>query len=931
MRRTGILTVALSLLLAAPAAAQLPLPTAVPTVPPLPGVMPPPGPQPYQANDGRGFRDILPSGTRGLYNGADLAAFIATGRTQPHCCDQLGMYSDLVYATPGLQAGDLPRYFKDSSFGVPEGQVERRYSPRGDVTILRDSSFGVPHVYGRDRDGAMFGLGYAAAEDRLFFMDALRNAGRGQLSSFAGGSNASQDHDQWEVAPYTEADLERQTKPPPEFPADLAATIASDADNYIAGINQYITEAKLDPTKMPGEYAALGHPTGPEPWKRTDLVAAASLVGGIFGKGGGNEIAWTEVQHALTARFKRKRAKGVFRDFRAAEDPEAPTTVLGRKRFTYQAPPKKLARGSRAIYQRGSLRRHEILAGRSGGAGASSASNGLLDGLLEFPKAGSNAMLVSARESASGKPLMVAGPQVAYFNPQILMEQDVHAPAAPGKPGIDARGASFIGLNLYVQLGRGRDYAWSATSAGQDNIDTYAVPLCQDDMHYVFRGRCEPVEVLERINTWQPSAGDSTPAGTETLRAQRTKLGLVAGRATVAGRKVLLTRLRSTYFHEIDSSVGFMRFNDPAQVRSAADFQRAASDIGYTFNWFYADSKQIAYFNSGANPVRPKGIDHNFPVWGKRKFEWRGFDPALSTSRLTPFSQHPQVVDQKYLVSWNNKQAKGFRGADSNTFSSAYRSLLLEDRLKPLIKGRRKATLAGMVNAMELAGVTDLRAHVDLPLALRVIGRPKDSSLRRAVDSLRAWQRAGGLRKDTNKDGTYDHSAAIRLLDAWWPLWVRSQFRPALGTKAYKALLAAVELDNSPNNHGDHLGSAYQTGWYGFVRKDLRTVLKREVRGKYSRRYCGGGRLRRCRQVLRRSLRDAIRAARGDVYGGDDVCADAGKRGEAGGETPAETDDQWCYDAVRQRPVGGATQPLIHWINRPTYQQVVEIQAPAPR
>ena len=69
---------------------------------------------------------------------------------------------------------------------------------------------------------------------------------------------------------------------------------------------------------------------------------------------------------------------------------------------------------------------------------------------------------------------MVAGPQVAYFNPQILMEEDVHAPAAPGLPGIDAQGAAFVGINLYVQLGRGRDYAWSATSAGQDNIDTFA-------------------------------------------------------------------------------------------------------------------------------------------------------------------------------------------------------------------------------------------------------------------------------------------------------------------------------------------------------------------------------------------------------------------------------------------------------------------------
>ena len=923
MRRTGILAIAIGLLLAAPAAAQIPIPTVVPTaVPTIPPIgEQPPEPGAYQANDGRGFRDILPSGTRGHYNAVDLAAFIATGRTQPHCCDQLGMYGNLVYATPGLQGGDLGKYFKDSSFGVPADQVERRYSPRGDVTIVRDKGFGVPHVYGRDRDGAMFGLGYAAAEDRLFFMDALRNAGRGQLSSFAGGANVAQDRDQWQVAPYNEADLERQTKPPPGFPADLANTIASDADNYIAGINRYITEAKLDPTKLPGEYAALGHPQGPEPWKRTDLVAAASLVGGIFGRGGGNEIAWTEVKHALDARFKQKRAKGVFRDFRAAEDPEAPTTVFrSGKRFTYQAPPKKLAKGSRAIYRRGSLKRHEVVASTSGAQASSARGEGLLDGLLDFPKAASNAMLVSARESADGNPLMVAGPQVAYFNPQILMEQDVHAPAAPGKPGIDARGASFIGLNLYVQLGRGRDYAWSATSAGPDNIDTYAVPTCQDDMHYVFRGRCEPVEVLERVNSWQPSAGDSTPAGTETLRALRTKLGIVAGRANVGGKPVLLTRLRSTYFHEIDSAVGFMRFNDPAQIRSARDFQRAASDIGYTFNWFYTDAKQIAYFNSGANPLRPKGLDHNFPVWGKQQFEWRGFDPVQSISQLTPPSQHPQVVDQKYLVSWNNKQAKGFRGADSNTFSSAYRSLLLEDRLKPLIKGKRKATLAGMVNAMELAGVTDLRAHVDLPLALRIIGRPGDSSLRRAVDELRAWQRAGGLRKDANKDGAYEHSNAIRLMDAWWPLWVRSQFRPALGSKAYKTLLAAVELDNTPNNHGDHLGSAYQTGWYGFVRKDLRTVLKRKVRGKYSRKYCGGGKLRRCRQVLRRSLRDAIAAARGDVYGDDEVCEAAGKKS-----------DQWCYDAVRQRPVGGATQPLIHWINRPTYQQVVEVQGSVGR
>src|SRR4029450_3889814 len=98
----------------------------------------------------------------------------------------------------------------DSSFGVPDGEAERTYSPRDDVTIVRDRGFGVPHVYGRTRDGAMFGVGCAAAEDRLFFMDVLRHAGRGELSSFAGGSNQKMDADTWAGAPYPEAGPAKQ-------------------------------------------------------------------------------------------------------------------------------------------------------------------------------------------------------------------------------------------------------------------------------------------------------------------------------------------------------------------------------------------------------------------------------------------------------------------------------------------------------------------------------------------------------------------------------------------------------------------------------------------------------------------------------------------------------------------------------------------------
>ena len=44
-------------------------------------------------------------------------------------------------------------------------------------------------------------------------MDVLRNTGRAELASFLGGSNAGRRRPaQWQFAPYTEADLEKQLR-----------------------------------------------------------------------------------------------------------------------------------------------------------------------------------------------------------------------------------------------------------------------------------------------------------------------------------------------------------------------------------------------------------------------------------------------------------------------------------------------------------------------------------------------------------------------------------------------------------------------------------------------------------------------------------------------------------------------------------------------
>ncbi|MFL5779777.1 MAG: penicillin acylase family protein [Thermoleophilaceae bacterium] len=874
-----------------------------------------PVPTGYGEHDAGGFRDVLPPGTNGFDNAVQLSRFFSSGMTDrpPHNDDQLAMYRDLLYAAPKLSARGLRRYYKDSRFGSLPQARERTYSPRPDVTIVRDR-FGVPHITGSTRSGAMYGIGYATAEDRLFFIDVLRHLGRAQLASFAGGtpSNVLLDREIWHTAPYTEEDLQRQVDQVRPGFVKQANRIRADETSYVAGVNAYIAEARLNPLKMPAEYAAIGQPQGPDDWNPRDSVAVATLVGAIFGAGGGGELKSALVLQRAQSRFGRRLGRRVWRDFRSANDPEAPTTVRGH-RFSYEPSPKH-AHGV-AMPDRGSLRDFVDL--------DASTTNTKAVRRFAVPKAMSNALVVSARRSASGHPLAVFGPQVAYFAPEILMEQDVHA------PGLDARGASFPGANLYVSLGHGRDYAWSATSAGQDLTDTYAVPLCEpgggaatlSSDHYLFRGRCLSIEVLKRTDTWKPNAADQTPPGSETFTSQRTALGIVTARARVRGRPVLYTKLRSTYLHEPDSSLGLSLFNQPGSIRGPRDFQRAASLIGYTFNWFYVDSRHTAYLNSGADPIRPRDVDPDLPVMGRRRYEWRGWNPATNVTPIVPVRRRARAIDQSWMTSWNNKQALGIRAADGNWgYGSVYRSQPLDVRVRAALRGGRRMTLPKLVGAMEDAATVDLRGSHVLPWALKVIGRPRGGRLGHAVDVLRAWQRAGAHRIDRNRDGRYDDAEAVRIMDAWWPRWLRAEFEPALGKKLFASIEGVNEFVNAPNNSGQHLGSAWQAGWYSYAQKDLRTVLGRRVRGRYSRVYCGGGKLARCRTALRGSLREALAVPAARLYSGDKVCKNAGRDGS-----------QTCFDSIYFRPLGAITQPLIPWQNRPTYQQAVEVPRRAGR
>ncbi|GCD88467.1 penicillin acylase family protein [Nocardioides sp. LS1] len=860
--------------------------------------------------------NILPPGSNGTATAPDLLALggstTATPTTPKNFADQLEMYDGLTKVEPSkITSDDINRLYKTEGF-TPESVVSTE-TPKAGVTIRRDA-FGVPFVDGTTYDDVEFGAGYAATQDRMFLMDALRHTGQARLAEFAGNTpgNVAMDEAQVRSAYYTPeeaaAQIDKAAARADELGAD-GAQLAGGVDAFIAGINQAQSDMcpVITAPTCPVEYAALQKQ--PEDWTRADVVYVASLVGGIFGKGGGHEVQNAAWLQQLTAKFGDKAGRKVYNDLREKNDPEAPTTS------DVYTP-----------YERGGI--DPTLPGVAmPDPGAKTApGTGLPDGAAAAAKAPepqmdlpgmtiklehhgmSNAILVTGEHSATGKPLAVMGPQTGYFAPQLLTEEVLNG------PGIQARGVAFAGTNLFVQLGRGVDYAWSATSASGDNVDTVVEKLCNtdgtaatvDSTAYLVGDTCTPMQQDTHSETTTPNASAPAPPQTYDFQVLRTVHGIVQLRTEVQGQPVAIVLQRSTYGHEVDSVLGFAQFNDPGFVHDAASFQQAASHIDYTFNWFYADDQDISYYSSGLLPVRSHQVDSDLPHWAGPDYDWQGW---LSFDGHA----HQTDPDRGYLVSWNNKPAPGFGGADDTwSYGPVYRSLALEKRLQHQIAGG-PVTIEQMVGVMSGAATADSRAAYTLPLILKVIG--DDPKTRDAVALLKQWVRSGAQRVDRDRDGAYAQQAAIALFDDWWQHNSQSVAYDVLRGRLGNELVHALPqgLDDHPRQG---IGSSFNgVAWYGYVNKDLRAVLGKHVERPYRFGYCGGGKLAKCQRILRASLRAEV-ARMLEVQGVKKV---------------SELTYDKTQDDIRSNTAGVVGVRPIDWQNRPTFQQVVTFTGHRPR
>ena len=943
------------------------------------------------AGSATGVRNVLPAGEAGVVSLSDYLHHQADPSWYPaHVNDQLALYDGPTFATAGtLTARQLQQFSKEDTFGVADGQVESIETPRPGLTIIRDRAFGVPHIFATSRLLAEYGSGWVSAEDRLFMMDVLRHAGRGNLASLVGSSGYGNDCGTHYGTGYDQADADLQK-------AQLDPSVVTNGQAFADGVNGWIASPGFV-QHMPVEYNAFPLPVGPNQWTMEDIGAIGALIGSQLGGGGGAEVSNTRAYEALVKTYGTTAARQIFDDLHAANDPESPTTID--RSFPYESraqrdpasvalidnwpsdpngctqtriPPAGIASGGAAPLIPapviGSSGMSPELRARIGAAATKSALD--IVRAVNFKKHASNAQVVNAADSASGHPIADFGSQAAYWMPEIWMEMDVHA------PDWNTRGFQFPGTGVFIEIGRGKDFAWSATSAGSDNIDQRADVLCDPNpppgrtpveaataasTSYWYSGKmtggvfkCLPMVEKQLQYPVPPSPGTlpNIPpngsgtgdvwTGLETFKVERTihddGMAIVQGRttATLNGRtvQVAVTTQRTNFMHELDQAIGFEQWNSDTAVHDAKSFIAAAQNVDTTFNWFYVDAHDTAYYSSGKLPARNPAADPDLLNWGTGQWDWTG---------ILPYSMHPQAINppRGWMTSWNNRPAPNFGSSDSNwDYGSLYRSQLLDRELqKRLAAGGGKLTPTDLFNVMQVASVTDFRAQRLLDEIFAIIGplSPADqATYGAALAAMRSWHTASppDVRQDVGRTGTYAHSDGISYFDAMYPHIIHAVFNPWLNsTPADNSTWCdggftspggiPKTFDNPPSDghcygnqdwSGYNVGSAYDGGWQDALDKDFRGVLGQPILTTHPHVYCGGGHtgatpaapvegtLASCRTVLLAALKNGIR----DHLSASQVITN---------------------DRIDYRSLGLFALPTEQWANKPTQQQFVEFTA----
>ena len=609
------------------------------------------------------------------------------------------------------------------------------------IDIVRDAD-DIPHIFAANKSDALFGLGYAHAQDRLWQMELQRRIGHGRLSEVLGEAALPQDRFLRTVG-FGRAARTAWTSTPDWAKAQI--------DAYIAGINAFI--ATHHGAGLPPEFSLLRFE--PEPWTGPDVIVWVKMMAWDLS---GN-YSFELLRHDLVAAVGAERMAQLMPRY-----PQDGLSIVGRA----DGPDARL-KASRSITASASrsitalegepFRRADEAAGKSSkphptylGA-LSRALSGGVPSVRDFLTGssveglGSNNWVVDGTMTASGKPMLANDPHLSAHMPSTWYLAHVSG------GDFEIIGATLPGAPA-VALGRNRFIAWGATNVAADVEDLYQEKIDPTGMLAEFRGAQEPITVIPETILVKDK-----PSVLVNVRVTRhgplisDAINAMNADAKDGPKPPPLEPLafRWSALDPDDQTVAsFLKVNE---ARNWTEFTEALRlFVAPSQNFVYGDvDGHIGYYAPGHIPVRASG-DGSIPAEG-----WTG---AAEWTGWVPFDELPHTFDppEHFIVTANHRpESASYRHLLGLEWTEPYRA----QRITDLLKGKTKLTSNDFARIQ--ADTISPQAQAMLPLLL-AHAHPVNAPDQQAVALLRQW----------NHDAS-GGSAAAAIFEAWF-----HQLAPAL-------------------------------------------------------------------------------------------------------------------------------------------------------
>jgi penicillin amidase len=575
---------------------------------------------------------------------------------------------------------------------------------RKEVTVERDN-WGVPHIRAGSLEDMAEAQGYVMAQDRLWQMDLLRRASRGELAEIVGAAALPLDRE------FRTLGLGRAAE---RDVASLDAESRGAMEAYARGVNKFIEQHA---SNLPLEFSLLKYK--PRPWRPADSLAIGAYMYQTLTDTWERELDRAKVTELAGA----ERAKELFSqeasmDHFVIGDPEVANDGSAHARVEAQnddeddddedMEPDDVMKANAGTQKFGAAP-----------AGIADVTSGLAASIVGFVEdsqreirtgLGSNNWVVDGAHTATGKPLLANDTHLELSIPGIWYE--VHLTA----PGWNVKGLTLPGAPLVV-IGHNDRIAWGFTNNGADVQDLYIEtfnPAAADE--YKVKGAWVKAQAIDETIRVKGEAD-------EHLAVMVTRHGPIVRRE---GEKAYALRWTATEPGGLANT-----YNLLGKAKNWEEFRAIMKKVwGPGQNAVYADTAgNIGYMMAARVPVRKKGHGE-VPVPGDTDdYEWTGY---------VPFDELPQALNpESGLIVTANARVAGpdYKPYLTDRWEEPYRTARIYDLLHDKHDLRPQ-------DMLKVETDTYSYPHVFLGeqmLAAAKTAKPKDARAQKLIEGLKDW------------------------------------------------------------------------------------------------------------------------------------------------------------------------------------------------